>query len=177
MPWRRRVEPVLSSQAGDDATASLATILYHHHRRVSLDEIRRAIYTGDSEIPNALQIVEAAANFGLRARGVKIDRAALVAALPTPNIAHLLTTPGQFPRDLANEPRIRVRLRDDGTELDHDTLFAVVTDVSSRRVAWIDPFTGPTRASLEQFVSLASGIFLLFEDGPPPPRAKVFDGS
>jgi Peptidase C39 family len=167
------VKPILESEAGDDATASLATILLHHGRRIALDEIRRAIYTDGSDVPTALQLVEAAESFGLHARGVKVENPAWLQRLPMPSIAHMLTARGAFPRNLADEPKTRLRIRPDGMDPGVDGRFAVITAASARRVEWIDARNGPTEQDVSEFVSFASGLFLVFQKGRALPPARL----
>ena len=172
---------MLGSQAGDDATAALATILFHHNRRVAFDDIRRAIYAdgGDYESDgvNANQFVVAAATFGLHAYGVMVEAPSGIPRLPTPNLAHMLRTRGAFGRALEHEPQVFVgRGQDRVPRLQADAHFAVVAAASTRRVEWIDPREGLKQASLEELASMSSGVFILFKKARPLPPAKLIDG-
>src|SRR5215813_12409498 len=165
-PLRRRIEPVLAAQAGDDATAALATILRHHERHVPLDAVRRAIYVDGGDIPNALQIVNAAATFGLLARGLMIENPAILPSLPMPNIAHLIRSLATLPPDLAAKLRVRFRLP---PEVGVAGQFAVVEEATPRRIVWVDPDAGRTKTGLREFRSFSSGVFLVFEKARPLP--------
>src|ERR1700759_202438 len=99
-PWRRRVEVVLASSAGDDATAALTMILRYHRKPATFDEGRQAIYEDRTGVPNAAQVVNAAERCHLRGRGLFGEARMLPATIPTPNIAHMMPDRGQFPRPL-----------------------------------------------------------------------------
>src|SRR5215475_6642238 len=96
-PWRRRIEVVLASRAGDDATAALTMILRHHRRSVTLDDVRQAIYGGRTGAPNANQVVAAAESFRLHVRGLAVEDPRQLVHVPTPNIAHVMRDRGPFP--------------------------------------------------------------------------------
>lgn len=157
-PWRRRVEVVLASSAGDDTTAALTMILRYHRRSVTFDEVRQAIYDDRTGPPNGNHVVAAAEHFRLQVRGLGIDRPTLLARIPTPNIAHVMRDPGPFPRRL-----------DGGL----DGSFVVVVSTSPRRIRWIDPYTGQRDREHAAFLEYASGVFLVFEDARALPRAKL----
>lgn len=154
-PWRRRVEVLLASSAGDDATAALAMILRYHRRPATLDEVRRAIHGDRTGAPTAQQVVEAAERFRLRGRGLKLGDPRLLARIPMPSIVHLVLEPGPFPRPLENL----------------DGYFGVLVLASPRRVRWIDPYDGETEDDLAGFLAIASGVFLVFDELPVLPRA------
>jgi ABC-type bacteriocin/lantibiotic exporter with double-glycine peptidase domain len=157
-PWRRRVEVVLASTAGDDTTAALTMILRYHRRSVAFDEVRQAIYEDRTGAPNANHVVAAAEHFRLQVRGLAIDHPTLLARIPTPSIAHVMRDPGPFPRRL-----------DEGL----DGYFAVVVSISPRRVRWIDPYLGEHDHEHAVFLDYASGVFLVFDDGHALPRARL----
>jgi ATP-binding cassette, subfamily B, bacterial len=67
---RRRIPVVRQLELSDCGAACLAMALAHHGRPVGLDEMRRATGTGRDGVA-ASGIVEAAARYGLHARGVR----------------------------------------------------------------------------------------------------------
>jgi ABC-type bacteriocin/lantibiotic exporter with double-glycine peptidase domain len=152
-PWRRRVETVLASTAGDDATAALTMILRYYRRPVSIDDVRQAIYQDHTGVLDAQQVVTAAERFRMRARGIFMEDATLLARIPTPNIAHVMPDRGEFPRHL-----------DAGL----DGYFVVVASTSLRHVRWIDPYIGQLDDQPTEFLALASGVFLLFHEAAAP---------
>jgi ATP-binding cassette subfamily B protein len=153
-PWRRRIEVVLASSAGDDATAALTMILRYHRNPATFVEVRRAIY-GDRTGANAGHVVEAAERFRLRGRGLAVDDPRQLAHLPMPSIVHLVSEPGPFPRPLENL----------------EGYFGVLVSISPHRVRWIDPYIGEREGDRARFIAIASGVFLVFEPLPPLPRA------
>jgi ABC-type bacteriocin/lantibiotic exporter with double-glycine peptidase domain len=157
-PWRRRVEVVLTSSAGDSTTAALTMILRYHRRSVTLDEVRQAIHGDRTGAANANQVVAAAEHFRLHVRGLGIDHPTLLTQIPTPNIAHMMMDPGPFPRRL-----------DQGLE----GTFVVVVSISPRRIRWIDPDMGQRDREHAVFLEYASGVFLVFDDAHTLPRARL----
>lgn len=157
-PWRTSVQVVLAASAGDDATAALTMILRYHRRPVTFDEVRQAIYQGGGDAPRALDVIDAAEHFRLRGQGLGLDGPRQLAKLPTPSIAHVMAARGPFPRPVGE--RIA-------------GYFAVVVAVSSDRVRWIDPFAGERDHAHAEFLAHASGIFLVFDEGEPLPRART----
>src|ERR1051326_8845030 len=95
-PWGRRKHFITAEKAGDDATACLAMILHHYGRHPSLDEVRRAIYAESDSRASALSVIEGAARFGLRGRGLSIGDLSNLGSLRTPYIAHLREHGGAF---------------------------------------------------------------------------------
>jgi ABC-type bacteriocin/lantibiotic exporter with double-glycine peptidase domain len=158
-PRRRRVEVVLASDAGDDATAALAVILRYRGRRVALDEVRGAIYEGRVGPPTAAHLVEAAERYRLRTRGLMVQDPRQIARLPTPNIAHVTWERGTLPRASAG---------------DLEGYFSVVVSVSPHRVRWIHPYSAQRDQELAEFCEYASGIFLVFDEAADLPRAKLW---
>jgi ABC-type bacteriocin/lantibiotic exporter with double-glycine peptidase domain len=157
-PWSRRVEVVLASSAGDDATAALTMILRYHRKAVTFDEVRQAIYGDGTGVPDAGHVVKAAERFRLRARGLALEDPRQLASIPTPNIAHMMPNLGPFPR-ARDEPL--------------DGYFAVVASTSTRRVRWIDPNVGQIDDRPAEFLEFASGVFLVFDEASALPRAQL----
>ena len=146
-PWRRRVDVVLASSAGDDTIAALTMILRYHRKSVTFDEVRRAIYEDRTGLPTALDVVHAAERFQLRGRGLAVEEPMQLAHIATPTIAHMMPDRGEFPRP-----------RDKGL----DGYFVVVASISPRRIRWIDPYIGQIAGDHTKFLELTSGIFLEF---------------
>ena len=160
--WTRRLDVVLASDAGDDSIAALATIVRFHYRSATLEQVQQAVHSVGGEA-NAVQLVHAAEHFSLRTRGLELTHSSLIAKIPTPCIAHMARVRGDIPRRWQNI----------------DGYFAAVGSISTlfRRVAWIDPYSGRTKASLSEFLHYASGIFLVFDRAQKLPRARLRDCS
>ena len=116
------------------------TILRYHHRSVSVDDVRQAIYADGAIVPTAL--------------------ARQIIRLPTPSIAHMLATPGRFPRPSAEWS---------------DGFFEVLETVSARRVRLISPYRGRRDVDYDELVKTSSGVFLVFEEATALPRAQRVD--
>jgi ATP-binding cassette, subfamily B, bacterial len=133
---------ITAKKAGDDATACLAMILEHYGRHPSLDEVRRAIYAESDSRASALSVIEGAARFGLRGRGLSIGDLSNLGTLRVPYIAHLRA---------------------------HGGAFAVITKVSPRQITVLDPHAKQKQMTMEEFGRAASGVFLVFERGMTVP--------
>lgn len=157
-PWRRRVEVVLASDAGDDTTAALTMILRYHRKSVTFDEVRDAIYGGRMGAPNMSQVIGAAEQFCMQGRGLKLEHPRQLAYLPTPSIAHMMWEPGPFPRSI---------------EGGLDGYLVVVTSVSPPRVRWVDPYVGQRDHERDAFLEVASGVVLVFEKAGALPGARL----
>ncbi len=82
----RRVPYVPQMELADCAAACLAMVLGYHGREVALHEVREITGTGRGGV-DALRLVEAAAHYGLRGRGVRADLEQLH-LLPPGSILH-----------------------------------------------------------------------------------------
>lgn len=91
-------------------------------------------------------------------QGLAVDDPILLESIPTPNIAHMMHVPGQFPRSL---------------EEGLDAYFAVVVSVSQHSVHWINPHVGQIDDEPDAFCEFASGIFLVFDEAAPLPRVRL----
>ena len=156
-PWRRRVEVVLAARAQDNAAAALTMILRYHRRAVTIDEVRQAIDGDRTGAPHAGHVVDAAARFRLRGRGLALDDPQQLAQIPTPSIVHLMNDRGRFPRPFENL----------------DGYFGVVVSRSPQQVRWIDPYDGENEDAPAGFFAIASGVFLVFDEVAPLPRARL----
>jgi len=125
---------------------------------VTIEEVRRAIDVEHGGGWTAAKVVEAAERFRLRGRGLGVEHPAQLATLSIPNIAHMASERGRFPRSL---------------EGGLDGHFVVVTAISPRRVCWIDPYVGQITDEPAEFLEFASGVFLVFDEAIPLPRAKL----
>jgi len=125
---------------------------------VTIEEVLQAMLKDRTGVPNALDIVEAAERFGLRVRGLAVDDPMVLESIPTPNIAHMMRVRGQFPRSL-----------EEGLA----AYFAVVVSISQHSVHWIDPYVGQIDDEPDAFCEFASGIFLVFDEAAPLPRARL----
>jgi hypothetical protein len=133
-------------------------LLRYHRRPVTFDEVRQAIYEDRTGVPNAGDVVKAAERFRLRVLGLAAEDPMLLESIPTPNIALMMRDRGQFPRSL-----------DGGI----NGYFAVVVSISQHSVRWINPYVGEIDEEPDAFCELASGIFLVFDEAHPLPRARL----
>ena len=81
----RRVPFVQQLEAADCGAACLAMVLAHHGKFVALDRVR--LTTGSNRGTDALALLRAGEQFGLRGRGVRVDAAEL-AHLPRGAVLH-----------------------------------------------------------------------------------------
>jgi ABC-type bacteriocin/lantibiotic exporter with double-glycine peptidase domain len=161
-PWKNRIDVVLANETGDTTLAALAMVVRYHARSVTLDQVRDAVTEVGGEVGGevtAVQMIEAAERFGLRGTGFEVLGPRTIAALRTPNIAHMMRARGNIPRSWQQA----------------DAYFAVVSSVSTlvSRVSWIHPELGRKESTIDEFFHYASGVFLVFEKALPLPRAQL----
>lgn len=136
--WRgRRAIPLVRQITGADCGAAcLAMALGAHGRQVPLDDVRRAV--GGSEAgADAAAILAAAARYGLRGRGFRIDDLALLGSLPRGAILHW-----------------------------HFHHFVVLERVDRQGGAWIlDPAQGRRCVSRQELDRSFTGVALVLERG------------
>ena len=143
----RRVPYVQQMEAADCGAACLAMVLAYHGRVVALDETRAA--AGANRGTDALSIMRAAEQFGLRARGVRLEIPDL-RFLPSGSILHW--------------------------DFNH---FVVLDRVTRTSVEIVDPAFGRRAVPLEGFGKHFTGVALAFETldtfvATPPGRSKVW---
>jgi ATP-binding cassette subfamily B protein len=143
----KKVPFVQQMEAADCGAASLAMVLQFHGRATTLDETRLA--AGSNRGTDALSIVRAAEQLGMRARGVKLDVADLRYA-PAASILHW--------------------------DFNH---FVVLERVRRRGVDIVDPAFGRRFVPMDRFRKHFTGVALVFEPGDtfevsPPGGNKVF---
>lgn len=130
----RGIPQVLQPTAADCGAACLAMVLGHFGRRVRLGELRDATGT-DRDGTNALALVRAARRYGLRGRGVKVQR-----------------------NELALLPRAAILY----WNFNH---FVVFERLSKHGVEVIDPGHGRRLVPMDQFRGSFTGVALAFEPG------------
>jgi hypothetical protein len=123
-----------------------------------VEEVARVLEGTRYDPLTAAAIVEAAATFRLLGRGLIMDHASALAHLPTPNIAYLSASAEPFPR-----PREKAT----------NGYFAVTESITPERVAFVDPYEGPTACPSSVFLEHSCGIFLVFEPGTRVPTARI----
>lgn len=135
MAWRRRAIPYIAQvEIADCGAAALAMALGYHGRHVSLAEVHDAVGTGRDGV-DALRLTQAAASYGLRARGVATELDDL-RVLPSGTILHWGAS--------------------------H---FVVLDSTSRRGVTIVDPLAGRYRVSWPAADDLYSGVAVIVEPG------------
>ena len=143
----RRVPFVQQLEAADCGAACLAMILAYHGRTVPLDRIRGV--AGTSRGTDALALVRAGEQFGLRGRGVRVDVG-----------------------DLKHLPRAAVL----HWGFNH---FVVLERIRRAAVDIVDPSHGRRRVPLDKFRRQFTGVALVFEPddtfvATPRGRSKIW---
>jgi len=83
---RKSIPFIQQMQVGDCGAACLAMVLRHHGRDVGMERVRDALGVGRDGV-NALQILQAAQEYGMRGRAVRLELDAL-RILPPASILH-----------------------------------------------------------------------------------------
>jgi ATP-binding cassette, subfamily B, bacterial len=131
--WRRRAIPYIAqAETADCGAAALAMALGYHGRHVTLAEMHEATGTGRDGV-NALRLAEAAASYGLRARGVATELDDL-RVLPRGTVLHWGAA--------------------------H---FVVLDSASRRGVTVIDPLIGRYRTDWSRASDQYSGVAIMLE--------------
>ncbi len=141
---RRRVPYVEQMEAADCGAACLAMVLGYYGRRVTLDEAREATGTSHGGVA-ADELLRAAARFGLRGRGVRLEPEEL-GYLPPGSILHW--------------------------GFDH---FVVLERVTRRGVRIVDPARGRRLVSLALVGQQFTGVALALEPGEGFERGGATD--
>ena len=129
----RKVPFVQQLEAADCGAASLAMVLAHLGRDVSLDEVREATGVSGRDGVDALALVRTAEWYGLRTRALTLDIEQL-RYLPPGSILHW--------------------------EFNH---FVVFDRISKKGIEIVDPGMGPRVVSLARFGEAFTGVALVFE--------------
>ncbi|MEU7829854.1 peptidase domain-containing ABC transporter [Nonomuraea sp. NPDC049129] len=131
----RRIPVILQNAATECGAACLAMVLSFHGRRTTVRELSDRLQVGRDGL-SALAIVEAAREYGLRAKAFSLEPADL-ARVPMPAIVHW--------------------------EFQH---FVVVRRWTSSYVDVVDPGLGRRRLTPEEFDGGFTGVLLAFEPAP-----------
>jgi ABC-type bacteriocin/lantibiotic exporter with double-glycine peptidase domain len=149
LPGRRsrRVPYIQQVETADCGAAALAMVLAYHGAALPLDQVRLA--AGSSRGTDAVGILQAAEQLGLRGRGVRLEMEA-IRCLPPATILHW--------------------------DFNH---FVVLERVRRSAVDIVDPAFGRRTISLERFRKHFTGVALVFEVAEgfvptPPGRSKVW---
>lgn len=118
----------------DCGACCLLAIIKHYKGDISLERIRLDAKT-TNEGTTALNLILAAQNYGFEAIGVKLDSTCDIKNLPA--IAHMNLKKGY-------------------------THYVVVEKVTKDKVILMDPAKGKVKMSLQEFMSLWSGVIILF---------------
>lgn len=135
-PRRRSLPYVPQTARADCGAACLTMVLEWFGKRLPLDQVRTVVGSGDRGV-SADRLVEAAAWFGLRGRGVQIEDVEYLARLPRGSILHW-------------------RFRH----------FVVLDRMTRRGALIVDPATGHRKVSMEELRQAFTGIALTFEPTP-----------
>ncbi|MBF0186764.1 MAG: NHLP family bacteriocin export ABC transporter peptidase/permease/ATPase subunit [Magnetococcales bacterium] len=138
---RTRTPTILQMEAVECGAASLAIVLAHHKRWVSLEELRVACGVS-RDGSKATNILKAARRYGLSAKAFKKNEIHKLAPLPTPSILHW--------------------------NFNH---FLVFEGFHKGRACLNDPISGPRTVSLEEMEESFTGIVIALEPGESFERA------
>lgn len=150
MFWRRkRIEPVRVAGEIDDTCAVLTMIARYHGRDVEPDEVLRFLeqVAEEPELDrSAMDIIRAAAELGLIARGLRVEHQAGFTELSYPCVAHVVSSAPAF---------------------------VVIEAMRGATLDIVDPYTTRTSESIESFYRRSSGVVLVFEPGQQLPSARL----
>lgn len=152
------MEPVLADDTIDDTCAVLTMVARFHGRSIEPSKVDAMLRRLGAEPyqRDAANLVDGAAELGLRARGLELDRAADIAALTFPCVAHLLASGERDPDSFGGAGYFVLLER---IYLQHAELSV------------IDPYSSRDREPVTHLFSRGSGVFITFEPGHKIPRA------
>lgn len=152
MFWRRkRIELVRVGDDIDDTCAVLTMIARYHGRDLEPGEVLRFLeqVAEEPELDrSAMDIINAAAELGLIARGLQLQHQAGFNELTYPCIGHLVSG-------------------------DHTPAFVVIEAIRGVMLDLVDPYTTRKTESVLSFYQRSSGVVLVFERGQPLPSATL----
>ncbi len=144
-----KIKPVLQYDESDCGAACIATVLRYYGKNVPLRRIR-AVAGTDRLGTSAKGIVKAANNFGLTCEGFAIDDKMSITDITLPAIFHI-----------------------HNLKQDH---YVVVYKIKKSEVFVVDPASGYTKTSLNDFFAEWSGVFFLLAPSPSFTTEKNSNG-
>ncbi len=148
---RTRIEPIQVGGEIDDTCATLTMIARYHGREVEPDEVDRFLsqVAEDPELDrSAADIIRAAAELGLIARGLQLEHPAGFSELTYPCIGHVVVGA-------------------------HVPAFVVIEAKTGEQLSIIDPYAARSVEPIASFYRRSSGVVLVFEPGQQLPSAVL----
>jgi ABC-type bacteriocin/lantibiotic exporter with double-glycine peptidase domain len=153
----RWVDPVLAGDTIDDACAVLTMMARYHGRAVepsAVDAILRRVSPNPGG-RTASDLIEGAAELGMRGRAIQIDLLPRVEMIPFPCVGHVLTGE-RAPGGVGGVG-----------------YFVFLANLLEKELSIIDPYKGFVWEPGADWFSRSSGLVVIFEAGHRIPRATL----